>query len=80
MYFTSTDTIAFAHIDCDWYEPVRLCLERIYPILSIQGYLVLDDYYDYGGCKKAVDEFLITHENLVIVKSEANLVLQKRSA
>jgi asparagine synthase (glutamine-hydrolysing) len=21
--------IAFAHIDCDWYDPVKLCLERI---------------------------------------------------
>lgn len=80
MYFTSTDSIAFAHIDCDWYEPVRLCLERIYPILAVQGYLVLDDYYDYGGCQKAVDEFLINHQDLVIVKSDSNLVLQRISA
>ncbi len=80
MYFTSTDTVAFAHIDCDWYEPVNLCLERIYPNLSIKGYLVLDDYYDYGGCKKAVDEFLKNHQDLVIVKSEPNLVLQRISA
>ncbi|MEM9924518.1 MAG: TylF/MycF/NovP-related O-methyltransferase, partial [Cyanobacteria bacterium P01_D01_bin.50] len=80
MYFTSKDTIAFAHIDCDWYEPVSLCLERIYPLLSIQGYLVLDDYYDYGGCKKAVDEFLINHQDIVIVKSDSNLVLQRISA
>jgi asparagine synthase (glutamine-hydrolysing) len=79
MHFTSTDTIAFAHIDCDWYEPVRLCLERIYPVLSIKGYLVLDDYHDYGGCQKAVDEFLTTHQDIVIVKSEPNLVLQRIS-
>ena len=80
MFFTQKDTVAFAHIDCDWYEPVHLCLERIYPVLSIKGYLVLDDYYDYGGCKKAVDEFLQNHHNLVIVKSQGNLVLQKISA
>ncbi len=80
MYFTSTNSVAFAHIDCDWYEPVRLCLERIYPVLSIKGYLVLDDYNDYGECKKAVDEFLITHQNIVIIKSQGNLVLQRKSA
>lgn len=80
LYFTDTDAVAFAHIDCDWYEPVSLCLERIYPVLNNKGYLVFDDYYDYGGCKQAVDEFLTTHNNLVIVESQGNLVLQKISA
>ena len=50
--------IAFAHIDCDWYDPVKLCLERIVPRLSAGAYVVLDDYNDYGGCRRAVDEFL----------------------
>lgn len=80
MLFTPSDTVAFAHIDCDWYESVLLCLERIYPVLSVKGYLVLDDYYDYGGCKKAVDEFLATHHDLSIINSQGNLVLQKLSA
>ncbi|MGH9424434.1 MAG: TylF/MycF/NovP-related O-methyltransferase, partial [Thermoanaerobaculia bacterium] len=50
--------VAFAHVDCDWYDPVRLCLERIVPSLSHGAYVVLDDYNDYGGCRRAVDEFL----------------------
>ena len=79
MHFKQTDNIALAHIDCDWYEPVNLCLERIYPALSLKGYLVLDDYHDYGGCKKAVDRFIKTHPDLVVVKTNGNLVLQKTS-
>ena len=52
--------VAFAHIDVDWYEPVKVSLERIFPFLSPGGCIVLDDYHDWGGCKKATDEFLAT--------------------
>lgn len=50
--------VAFAHIDVDWYEPVLVALQRIYPQLSIGGTIILDDYHDWGGCRKATDEFL----------------------
>lgn len=50
--------IAFAHIDCDWYDPVRFCLEACAAKLSVGGLLLIDDYNDYGGCRTAVDEFL----------------------
>lgn len=50
--------VAFAHIDVDWYEPVKVSLERIAPMLTVGGSIILDDYYDWGGCRKATDEFL----------------------
>jgi predicted O-methyltransferase YrrM len=50
--------VAFAHIDVDWYEPVKTCLERIYPRLVVGGSIVLDDYHYWGGCRKATDEYL----------------------
>lgn len=50
--------VAFAHIDCDWYDPVRLCLERIAPHMPKGGVFVLDDFNDYGGCRRAATEFL----------------------
>ena len=50
--------IAFAHIDCDWYDPVLLCLERLAPHLPKGGAMVLDDYNDYGGCRRAVGAIL----------------------
>jgi len=56
--------VAFAHIDVDWYEPVMTCLKQIYPNLVINGSIILDDYYYWGGYKKAVDEYFrdITNE------------------
>lgn len=52
--------VAFAHIDVDWYDPVKTCLERIFPNLIVGGSLILDDYHDWGGCRKAVDTYLQT--------------------
>lgn len=49
--------VSLAHIDCDWYESVTTCLQRIEPQLVSQGTLVIDDYYAWSGCKKAVDDY-----------------------
>jgi len=50
--------VAFAHVDVDWYEPVMVCLQRIFPKLVVGGSIILDDYHDWGGCRKATDEYL----------------------
>jgi hypothetical protein len=50
--------VAFAHIDVDWYEPVKTCLERVFPLLVIGGSIILDVYHVWGGCRKATDEYL----------------------
>lgn len=49
--------VAFAHLDCDWYESVRVCLERLTPLLQPGGALVIDDYDNWSGCRDAVDEY-----------------------
>jgi Macrocin-O-methyltransferase (TylF). len=53
-----SQTVAFAHIDCDWYDPVKFCLESVAQRLSTGGVMILDDYNDYGGCRTATDEFI----------------------
>jgi asparagine synthase (glutamine-hydrolysing) len=50
--------VALAHIDVDWYEPVMTCLQRVFPLLVVGGSIILDDYHDWGGCRKATDEYL----------------------
>ena len=51
------EPVAFAHLDGDWYESTMTCLERIVPHLVPGGRLVLDDYYQWSGCRTAVDEY-----------------------
>lgn len=51
------EPVAFAHLDGDWYESTMTCLERIAPLVSPGGRIVLDDYYAWSGCRRAVDEY-----------------------
>jgi O-methyltransferase len=51
------ESIAFAHLDGDWYESTMTCLTRIAPLLVPGGRIVLDDYYKWSGCRMAVDEY-----------------------
>ena len=53
-------------------------LDRLYPLWSAGGYFVIDDYNDYGGCRRAVDEFLSNHDDARRVSDDGNLVLQRR--
>jgi len=55
--------VCLAHIDVDWYEPVKICLERIEPWLVVGGAIVIDDYNDWSGCRKAVDEYFSTKDS-----------------
>jgi hypothetical protein len=50
--------IAVLRIDCDWHDPVALCLETLYDQVSPGGIVIIDDYYTYEGCAIAVHEFL----------------------
>lgn len=50
--------IAFAHVDCDWYDSVKVCIDRIAPNLVPGGIIIFDDYSSYSGCRRAVDEWL----------------------
>jgi len=49
---------ALLHVDCDFYEPVKLTLEKFYPALTPGGFVVLNDYGAYKGARTATDRFL----------------------
>lgn len=49
--------VAFAHLDCDWHDSVLTCLQRITPHLVSGGVMIIDDYNDWSGCKRAVDTY-----------------------
>jgi hypothetical protein len=51
------EPVAVAHLDGDWYESTMTCLTRIAPLLVPGGRFVLDDYYQWSGCRAAVDEY-----------------------
>lgn len=72
--------VALAHVDCDWHDPVKLCLERIWPALSPGGVMVFDDYNTYGGCATAVDAFLRSEPAAQLVQVDPTAVVRKAPA
>lgn len=53
------DKISILRLDGDWYASTKICLEYLYDKVVDGGIIIIDDYYAYEGCQKAVDEFLI---------------------
>lgn len=54
--------IALLHIDGDWYESVKACLDNLYDRVVPGGVVQFDDYGYWQGARKAVDEFLTSRE------------------
>jgi asparagine synthase (glutamine-hydrolysing) len=71
------ERVAFAHIDCDWHDPVLYCLNAVAPKLSEHGVIVIDDYHDYPGCRTAVDTFLEQNPGFRMVPG-ANPLIERR--
>jgi O-methyltransferase len=71
------DSIALAHLDCDWYDPVMFCLTAIAGRVSPGGVIILDDYNDYGGCRAATDEFLAIRPDYQM-QPGPNVILRRR--
>jgi O-methyltransferase len=52
------ETIALLRLDTDWYGSTRHELLHLLPRVSPGGVLIIDDYGDWQGARKAVDEYL----------------------
>ena len=60
--------LAFAHVDCGLYEPMRFLLERLVPRLVPGGLIVIDDYHSKEGCKRAVDDHFRGKSGFALVR------------
>jgi hypothetical protein len=49
--------IAVLRLDSDWYASTKFCLEKLYDSVVSGGAVIIDDYFTFTGCRKAVDEF-----------------------
>lgn len=49
--------IALLRLDTDWYDSTRHELEHLWPRLQPGGVLIVDDYGEWAGARKAVDEY-----------------------
>jgi O-methyltransferase len=48
---------SIVRLDADTYQATRHALHCLYPDLTVGGYLIVDDYGSFQGCRQAVDQF-----------------------
>ena len=53
-----TEPIAILRLDGDWYDSTMVCLESLYPLVAENGLIIIDDYYAWDGCSRAVHDYL----------------------
>lgn len=76
------DVIAFAFLDGDLYESIRVSLKLVVPRLSEQGIIIVHDYNnpELPGSARAVDEFLRSHSEFRLQVRHTLAILTRVSA
>jgi len=71
--------IAILRLDGDWYESTMISLESLFEHLAPGGIVILDDYYAWDGCSRAVHDFLSRRQSTARVRQEYGVcVLEPR--
>ena len=52
------DRLSILRLDGDLYSSTMDALKCLYPKLSRGGYVIVDDYYSWPACRRAVTDFL----------------------
>ena len=52
------EKIALLRLDGDWYDSTMTCLDNLYHRVADGGIVIIDDYYFWEGCARAVHDFL----------------------
>lgn len=60
--FNFKEPIALLRLDADWYDSTMICLEHLFPKVKPGGIIIIDDYYTWDGCSKAVHDYLSRNE------------------
>jgi hypothetical protein len=56
--FTPEEPIAVLRLDGDWYDSTMQCLTALYPHVVPGGLIIIDDYFAWDGCSRAVHDYL----------------------
>jgi len=59
--------IALLRLDTDWYESTFHELTHLYPMLSVGGVLIIDDYGHWQGAREATDQFLAENRDFPLL-------------
>ncbi len=52
------EAVTVLRLDGDWYESTMVCLENLYPLVKEGGLVIIDDYFAWDGCSRALHDYL----------------------
>ena len=66
--FECEENIAVLRLDGDWYDSTMDCLNNLYDKVSVGGVIIIDDYYAWDGCTRAVHDYLSMNKLTVKIR------------
>src|SRR5260370_20667140 len=57
--------IALLRLDADWYDSTKQILSKLAHCVVPGGFIIVDDYYVFQGCARAVNEFAVTRNWMI---------------
>jgi O-methyltransferase len=72
--FDKATPIAFLRLDGDWYDSTMDCLDNLFDSVVKGGIILIDDYYTWEGCTKAVHDFLSKRKSPIAIRQWDNSV------
>ena len=70
--FNHSDNIALLRLDGDWYESIYDSMKYLYPLVKKNGLIIVDDYYAWDGCSRAIHDYLSSISSLSRIKCSEN--------
>jgi O-methyltransferase len=74
------EELAVLRLDGDFYEATRESLDWLYPKVSSGGFVIIDDYYAFEDCRRAVREYRQRHQiSTPLVRVDATCVYWRKA-
>lgn len=77
--FIPPTPIAILRLDGDWYDSTMIALESLYKYLARNGIVIVDDYYAWDGCSRAVHDFLSRHQSTARLTQEHGICVVRQA-
>jgi O-methyltransferase len=68
------EEIAILRLDGDWYDSTMECLKNLFPLVTKNGLIIIDDYTVWDGCSRAVHDYLSENKLASKIKQFDNTV------
>jgi O-methyltransferase len=70
--FNYTSGIAILRLDGDWYDSTIVCLNKLFDKVAKGGIIIIDDYYAWDGCARAIHDFFSKNNRTERIRQSVN--------